>query len=111
MKDPTREGPPSEQQLFEAMAKVASGFSTEAVLGASINMLVNAIRQVYGKRSDAEYRMRELYGKHMELLMQHYDPVTGRRRSVIPFTQVIAPKRFDIDNEFSGFDGSKKIGE
>ena len=108
MKDPTLDGPPSEQALFDAMAKVASGFSTEAVLGASINMMVNAVRQVYAKRSDAEYRMRELFGKNMELLMLHYDPATGRRRSVIPFSQVIAPKRFDVDADFPSVTRRKK---
>jgi hypothetical protein len=110
VKDPTLEGPPSEQALFDAMAKVASGFSTEAVLGASINLIVNAVRQIYGKRSEAEYRMRELFGKNMELLMLHYDPVSGRRRSVIPFTQVIAPKRFDVDAEFPDIAQRKKAG-
>jgi len=35
--------------------------------------------------------MKELFGKSMEVLLEHYDPTTGRRRSVIPFDQVIRP--------------------
>jgi hypothetical protein len=27
--------------------------------------------------------------------MEHYDPVTGRRRSIFPFTQVVEMPRFD----------------
>ena len=53
--------------------------------------------------------MSELYAKSMELLMEHYDPVTGRRRSVVKFDQVIRPDVIVSDDVFAGL-GDKRKG-
>ena len=90
-----KSGPEQQRALFEAMAQCAHGFSTEQVLGASINMLVNAVRQSASTRSAAQAALNEVHGKTMNLLMQHYDSVTGKRLSVFPFTQTIELPRYD----------------
>jgi len=107
-KDPLRE-PEVGRELFEAFVRAANGRSIEEVLSASMNVIANCLRQNYGLRSEVEARMKELFGKSMEVLLEHYDPTTGRRRSVIPFDQVIRPTLILTDEMFSGL-GDKHKG-
>jgi hypothetical protein len=79
------------RQLFLEFSRLANGRSIEDILSACANMIANCLRQNYGLRSEVESRMKELFGRSMEVLLQHYDPVTGRRRSVIPFDQSVRP--------------------
>lgn len=90
-----RNGPDQQQELFNAYVGVSRGFPTECVIGAAMNLLVNALRQAHGGRNEADARMSEISAKLREILMQHYDPVTGRRRNVFPFTQTIEMPRYD----------------
>jgi hypothetical protein len=95
-KDPLLQtGPDQQRALFDAYVGVSRGFSTESVIGASMNLLVNALRQAHGNRRHADERMSEVAQRLRSILMEHYDPVTGRRRSVFPFTQVIEMPRYD----------------
>jgi hypothetical protein len=48
-----------------------------------------AIRQTYASRREAEARIDELFGRSKQLVLDHYDTVTGRRHSLVPFPQVI----------------------
>jgi hypothetical protein len=90
MNDPLLKLPEQEKELFEAFRQLANKKPLDAVYGAAINVIVNAIRQVEGTRAGAEARYDELFGKGKTLLLdKHYDSVTGRRRSVFPFTQVV----------------------
>lgn len=77
--------------LFLELARHCDGRPADDVLRAAINLIANCIRSNCGLRSEAEAKMTDLYGINMAMLMEHYDPVTGRRRSVMPFTQVIHP--------------------
>jgi hypothetical protein len=80
------------QQLFELVARalVSAGASQEVVRSVAINLIVNSIRQSVGRRSEAEARIDELFNAAKTILLEgHYDSVTGNRRSVIPFTQVV----------------------
>jgi len=106
-KDPLGEG--AGRELFQQFTSAANGRSIEDVLSASMNMIANCLRQNYGLRSEVESRMKELFGKGMEVLLEHYDPVTGRRRSVIPFDQVVRPTLILTDEMFSGL-GDKHKG-
>jgi hypothetical protein len=106
-RDPLTEGPGRE--LFQQFTQAANGRSIEDVLSASMNMIANCLRQNYGLRSEVEARMKELFGKSMEVLLEHYDPTTGRRRSVIPFDQVVRPTLILTDEMFSGL-GDKHKG-
>ena len=88
-KDPMlKSGPDAERLLFEAFGRVSSGHDMSVVAGAGVNLLVNALRQTYASRGQAERAFNELFGRAKNLLLeQHYDPVTEKRRSVFPFTQ------------------------
>jgi hypothetical protein len=98
MKDPL-EGEGAERELFQTACKLMAGRPLGMVWNVTVNLLVNTIRQTYGRRSDAEAAFNELFGRaKTNLLDVHYDPVTGNRRGVIPHTQVIQAPFHDEGN-------------
>jgi hypothetical protein len=99
--DPLKKtGPDKQHELFRNLSKVCHGFGSDEVIGASVNLLVNAIRGAYGHRSMAERRWNELFGQFKDVLINnHYDSVTGKRRNVFPFTQHIHVPFFDADDK------------
>lgn len=88
--DPLRDLPDQGKLLFDQFTRSSNGMNLDVVMGAAANVIVNAIRQSYGMRAEAERKFDELFGRTKQLLLHnHYDSVTGRRRSVLPFTQVV----------------------
>lgn len=88
--DPLRNLQGQEKILFDVFAAAAMGKNLDAVMGACVNMLINAIRQNYPTRDGAEQKMSELFGRATQMLLaNHYDSVTGRRRNVFPHTQIV----------------------
>jgi len=85
--DPLRKVEEAGQELFKRFGKESNGFNADAVIAAASNILVNAIRQTYSQRHRAEARFDELAARLKGVLMDHYDPVTGKRRNIFPFTQ------------------------
>ena len=55
--------------LFMEFSRMAAGHSIEDILSACANMIANCLRQNYGLRSEVETRMKELYGRSMDVLM------------------------------------------
>jgi len=95
-KDPLhRAGPEYQKELFRQFSQLANGFSTEDVVGATMNMLVNCVRQSNSTQRGAESRWDDWTGRFKSVLMSHYDSVTGRRRNVFPFEQFITMDHFD----------------
>ncbi len=96
--------PLGEDALFKQVAALLNGVSTETACVLAVNLLVNAIRQSVPYRKDAEAVIDELFGRAKTVLLdKHYDSVTGQRRSVFPFTQVIeAPFHVEQDVIFHG---------
>jgi hypothetical protein len=82
-------GPDKQKILFDAMVRACHGHSTDVVIGAALNILVNAVRQSAASKDAAERDYNEITGKGKTLLFQHYDSVNGRRRSIFPHTQII----------------------
>jgi hypothetical protein len=82
-------GPAKDKALLDALVGVCHGQSSNAVTSAAANLLVNAIRQCQPNRAMAERSIDELFGRTKSLLFEHYDSVTGKRRSIFPFTQTI----------------------
>src|SRR5688572_2958918 len=102
LKDPLRKtGPEKEVELFRALSKVSTGFAQDEVINAVLNVLVNALRQGYASRRDAEARFDELMGRTKSVLLGHYDSVSGRRKGVFAFDQVIAPLFFKDKDTFN----------
>ena len=92
MNDPLKSRHQGEQELFEQVIALLNGAPSEIAAGIAVNLLVNAIRQSVPYRKNAEAMIDELFGlAKTRLLDKHYDTVTGQRRTVFPFTQVIEP--------------------
>ncbi len=104
MNDPLKSTHPGEQELFGKVATLLNGVPVEMARSIAVNLLVNAIRQAVPYRKEAEAIIDELMGRAKTLLLdKHYDAVTGQRRSVIPFTQVIeAPFHVEQDEILHG---------
>lgn len=98
--DPLVGLPEQERVLFEAFNNASRGRSYDAVLGAAINVIINAVRQIEAERSKAEARYNELFGKGKTILLdKHYDSVTGKRRNVFPHTQVVKMQYHHEDDD------------
>jgi len=98
-KDPLpKAGPDQQKEVFNLMAKAAHGFSSEDVMGAAVNLLVNALRQAHARRMTAEARYDEVTARAKELLMSHYDAM-GQRRNIFPFHQHIVVPLIDLRDE------------
>ena len=60
-KDPLKKtGPEAEQELLRRFGQMSSGFPNDVVIGAAINLLVNAVRQTYPTQQAASSRYDEL---------------------------------------------------
>ena len=97
--DPLKNLPGQERRLFQIFTQASVAAPLDAVMGAAINLLINAIRQNYATRADAEAKIDELFGRGKQMLLaNHYDSTTGRRRTVIPHTQIVRmPYHMDED--------------
>lgn len=101
--DPLQSGPEQERALFQAFLQLARDRNVDAVLGAAVNIIVNAIRQMEPTRARAEFRFNGLFGQAKELLIsRHYDSVTGKRRTIFPFTQQVVMPVHHEDDEARG---------
>lgn len=86
--------PKSELELFRRFGKEANGFTQEQVMGAALNLIVNALRQRHDKRKGAFEDYEQLTTKARGILAAHYDSL-GKRRNVFPFHQTIEMPMFD----------------
>lgn len=97
--DPLKNISGQEELLFQQFTHMSMGKNLDAVMGAAVNVLINAIRQTYPKRADAEAKIDQLFGRGKQMLLaNHYDSVTGLRRNVFPHTQVIR-MAYHMDDE------------
>jgi hypothetical protein len=89
MKDPLQmEG--IAKEVFEQTILRCQGLPNDLVYNIAINILVNAIRMTVSERKQAEALIDDLYGRTKTLLLEyHYDSVTGKRRTLFPFTQKV----------------------
>lgn len=89
-KDPLlASGPEQQRVLFDRYREASRDFPVDAVMGAAINLVVTALRQSRPSRQLAEQGFNEYAQKTLALLLEHYDSVTGKRKNIFPFTQVI----------------------
>jgi len=86
---------PFARELFDRWGKQANGFAAEAIIGAAVNLLVNAVRQTHSERTAAIDRLDELMAQAKLTLAAHYDSF-GRLKGVFPYDQFIEVPRFDL---------------
>ena len=84
----TSKDPLSERELFVKFSRSLDGLATEQVTTIGLNLIVNALRQECPTRQAAEARMSELFGRTMQILLDHYES-TGVRKNTFPHTQII----------------------
>lgn len=88
-KDPLlKSGPDQQREVFNKFVQLAHGFSVEEVVGAAMNLIVNAVRQAHPMRRTALDSLDQTTTRTRELLASHYD-ASGKRRNVFPFHQTI----------------------
>lgn len=98
-KDPIGSASSDQQrELFSRFSREANGFSQDDVVGAAINVLINAIRQSCATRSEAEVAFDTWFGRAKSTLIDHYDSL-GRKRGVFPYDQVINVGHFHVPTQ------------
>jgi len=75
--------------LFEHVTRQLNGVPLPAVGNLAVNLLVNAVRQSEATWNGAEGMVDLLFGRVKTALHGQYDAVTGKRRAVLPVTQVV----------------------
>ncbi len=94
-KDPIQQSGPSGQlELFNRYSQLANGYSANDVINASMNMIINALRQACATRAKAEIAFDEIFGQAKTLLMNHYES-TGRKKGIFAYDQTISVPHFD----------------
>lgn len=89
-KDPlTQATPDAAHELFNRMRKQCNGFTHEAVVGAAVNLIINAARQAHGQRKGALDYFDEVATKGREILASHYTANGSRLVGVYPYPQEI----------------------
>ena len=83
------------EQLFKAMSQLGSGFSYDDVVVASVNLVLNAIRQKCATSKEAEAAFDELAAKAKGVLLEQHYTMGGRRKGIFPYLQTITPGMFD----------------
>ena len=92
--DPLNSRTEQHRELYRQLCSVASGFPMDHVVDGAFNLLVNGLRQTYGQRGQAEVRVNEICGQMKEVLLSHYDSVTGKRRQIFPHDQRVEVPTF-----------------
>ena len=84
-----KSGPDQQRELFDKFRACANGHSTEDVIGAALNIMVNGMLQAHATSQTALESCEAMTAKMKTLLLAHYDAVTNKRRSTVPIEQVI----------------------
>lgn len=86
------------RDLYAKMVQVAANHPMDTVIEASVNLLVNGMRQTYATKREAEQRSADVCNQIQQILSEHYDSITGRRRNIFPHDQrVVMPLHIDKD--------------
>jgi hypothetical protein len=101
-KDPlAKSGPDQQRELFLAMAGVSRGHAIEEVVGAAVNIIVNALRQSYPQREKAIAAVDERAARMKQLLSECYTS-GGRVKGVFPYNQTIEMAHFHDKDAIRG---------
>ncbi len=73
---------------------VVNSATSDIVMGAAINLLINALVQTYDRRAEAEMRFDIILGEAKNILMQNYDGMGKRLTITKPPTQGIVVPHF-----------------
>jgi len=85
----------AQRVLFTKYVEQSSGFPIDVVIGAAVNLIVNALRQTYTTREVAGTRFDEIASKAKGILFSHYDSL-GRKKGIFPYNQTIVMPLIDL---------------
>jgi hypothetical protein len=94
-KDPIASSSDNAIELMKKMGQVANGFSSQDVINAAANIVVNALRQSHAVRSSAEQAWDEMAARAKGQLMDCYDS-GGRKKGIYPYHQTISMPYVDL---------------
>lgn len=88
MSDPLLNNTENARLLFQNFSQVSHGFPNLDVVNASLNMVVQAVRQAAPTQNNASAMWDEMVTRAKGLLMDGYDS-TGRKKGIYPYTQTL----------------------
>jgi hypothetical protein len=94
-KDPIANNPDKAIELMKAMGQVAHGFSSQEVINAAANIVINAMRQSHATGHEAERAWDEIVARSKGQLMACYDS-NGRKKGIYPYHQTIVMPYVDL---------------
>src|SRR5215467_1675347 len=93
MKDPLIEAVENAagvKQIWEALNRAMDGkIPIHEVYMLAVNLIVHGIRMTTPQRREAEFVVDDLLRRAKNLTLEHYDSVTGKRRVLFPYSQMI----------------------
>ena len=76
-------------QVFAEVVKVIDGCTYQTVVDVASGLILNALRQAYPTRREAEASFDAIAAKAKGLLDEHYDKVSGKRKSIFAHPQFV----------------------
>src|SRR5215475_11447455 len=78
------------QEIWDALNKAMEGkLPIEQVYTLAVNLIVHGIRMTTPSRGGAEYVVDDLFRRAKNLTLAHYDSVTGKRKVLFPYSQMV----------------------
>jgi hypothetical protein len=94
MKDPlfeAVENAPNAKEVWDVLTKRIENMPMDQVYTIAINLIVQGIRMSVPYRGQAEFIVDDLFGRTKGIVLAHYDSVTGKRKALFPYTQLMQP--------------------
>jgi hypothetical protein len=93
MKDPLLQAVESAngiKEIWDALNKSMEGkIPIQDVYTLAVNLIVHGIRMTTPYRGQAEFVVDDLFRRAKNLTLEHYDSVTGKRKVLFPYSQMI----------------------
>jgi len=93
MKDPLIEAVENAtdlKDLWDALNRAMEGkIPIDQVYTLAVNLIVHGIRMTTPSRAGAEFVVDDLFRRAKNLTLGHYDSVTGKRKVLFPYSQMI----------------------
>ena len=76
-------------EVFAEVVKIIEGCTYQTVVDVAAALILNALRQAYPTRREAEASLDAIVAKAKGLLDEHYDRASGKRKSIFAHTQIL----------------------
>ena len=77
-------------EIWDALNKAMEGkIPIDHVYTLAVNLIVHGIRMTTPSRAGAEFVVDDLFRRAKNLALGHYDSVTGKRKVLFPYSQMV----------------------